>query len=221
MIEYNEKPKKRRTISFTTNNIKLITAYRQHIQSGYKFSKADLYRKIYNKKGNPQGCNKMCNTVLKKFNSLSIETQNKYLEEWGQKVEAEDIEVKMEQLQTMHLINTAVAENNKKFYVGLEEGKEAGKSLMKRLHSVVNFSTEKGQCNFLEHVATLMLEDYHTLSKLSYYDDEKKRYVSNAPVLNSLIKGLTDVASLNQQGYQKSPEYLNKMLALKKTAEQE
>lgn len=211
---------------FSEKELKLIKTFyslqETALKDGFKVKKARLYRDVFNAP-NMSGASATTNAnkILNRFKSLSSEEQNQYLKEWQLKATEEETTKKIEELKTLQLVNTALVENNKKFDVGLEEGKQIGRQLIKHLRSAVNFKTADGMINFLEHTATLLLEDYNALSKIGYYDEENKRYVSNAPVLANLIKGFTDIASINQARLHKSKEYLKDLATFQKEIEKE
>lgn len=211
---------------FSKKELNLLEAFylRQEkaLTQGLKVKKAALYREIYEKPNmKSQTANTAFNLILQRFKLLPLKEQDEYFKKWEIKAKEEEIQKKVNVLEKLEVYNKAIEENNKKFNNGFVEGKKAGKQMIQQMVSSVDFWTEEGQINFLEGIATLFLADYQSLAKISYFDNENNKYVSNAPILASIIKELSNIATLNFQRLQKSPEYLQKMLDFKKRVETE
>ena len=209
---------------FSEKELILIKTYhlRQEkaLKEGLKVKKAALYREIYGVASmTGASATTNANKILNPIKKLKQSERKEFLDRWKLEEKEKEIEKKVDVLGRLEVYNKAIEENNKKFDNGFVEGKKAGKKMIQQMVSSVDFATEEGQINFLEGIATLFLADYQSLAKISYFDNENNKYVSNAPVLASIIKELSNIATLNFQRLQKSPEYLQKMLDFKKRVE--
>lgn len=192
------------------------------LEEGTLVKKAALYREIFEKPNmSPASATTNANKILKRFEQLSEEERNKYFSEWKMKAKEKEIKEMAENIKIHKAYIAGQEESNKKFEVGFLEGVKAGKKQIQKMVSVVDFSTEEGQRNYLEGIATLFLKDYDDISKISFFDVENKRYISNAPVLGSIVSGLVDIAKLNLQKFHKSTEFAKQMLAFKKKMDEE
>ena len=205
---------------------KFIVAYfkaeKYQKTTGIKLCKAKIYREVFE---NPTlesvKATNASNVILKKYNKLPLGQQNEFLKNTLYVEEAEDLNKKLEDAKLVMAYNQGAEEREKRFALGFQEGVEAGKNEVKKLATSLSLRTEEDQINFIEGLASLFLADYQTLAKVSYFDKESNKYVSNAPVLSSIMSGLVNIAELNFKRFQKSDEFLKKMLDFKKKMEEE
>lgn len=168
------------------------------LKEGLKVKKAQLYRDIYNSPDmKPQSANTAFNLILKRFEALPTSEQNQYLSKWQLKAKEEEIETKVENLKLMKAYTEGKEEAIKKYDLGYQEGLEQGKKAIKLLESAINLEDEDGRRNFLEHLATRFLADYDKQLKCTLRTEEGE-YITNGVTVSALIKGLIDIAKINQ-----------------------
>jgi len=205
---------------FSEKEIKLIKAYynaqQEASEGGYKVKKAQLYREIYSASLMKSAtATSSFNLILKRFESLPKVEQQDLKNKWKAEDIQESITKQAKELDQVTSYIKGSQDAQKKFEVGFIEGKKAGAKQIKKMLSIVDFSTEEGQMNFLEGIATLFLNDYSSLSRDSYFDKEQDKFLNNGPALTSIAKSLVDIADLTIKRYDRSVEHINKMLKIK------
>lgn len=187
-------------ISFSKKELEFIKRFylaeKEALKGGFKSNKAELYRLVFQKKEmGGQSANASANKILKKFEKLEKNEKDLMLQNLEIQFEKEKLEQEREKQNLEFAFLQGEKKAQKKFFLDFEDGKKMAEKNLERLASAIDFSTTNGVLNFIEHIGTIFLSEFHEQVKLKVQTDEGE-ILQNGTVIVGLAKNLVDTAKL-------------------------